>query len=186
MGRRWSNKENARDDLCGVWCRGAEKQRQLEEQAQRTIEIVGNVQLIYKRVILGVIIFVLLIFVLLDTAIFKQTIVSRNYLETKAIFESRKIVGESTVFSDCIYTFRDKQGNKQEIIVSIPKEDEPEYEIRIKYNKNNPEEYYTDRETMDKSEIIWYIVKLVALILLIFLFFNKKLLSKIGLSVGRK
>jgi phage terminase large subunit-like protein len=60
----------------------------------------------------------------------------------------------------------------------------PEESISVKYNENNPEDYYEEGATLDKSGMIWYIVKIVALILLIILFFNKKLLSKIGISAS--
>ena len=57
--------------------------------------------------------------------------------------------------------------------------------LPIKYNENNPQDYYEEGAIMDKSEIIWYMVKIILMILLITLFFNKKLLCKINISSRR-
>ena len=163
-----------------------EKKYQFEqENAEKVIETIGKVQLIYKRVIIGIIIAILLFFILIDTMIVKQTIVSRDYPETVATFVDRKTDGESTVFDDYIYTFTDRYGKKQEIIVSISKNDTPKQEIKLKYNENDPQDYYEEGSTMDKLGIIWYIVKIIALILLILLFCNKKLLSRVSISESR-
>lgn len=158
-----------------------EKQHQLEQQTEKIIEVVEKIQLIYKRVIIGIIIVILLVLILIDTAIFKQTIISKDYPEVTAVYVNKKDDEESNVFDDYIYTFTDKQGKQQEIIVSIPIDDNPQEEIKIKYNENNPQDYYEESSTMDKTGIIWYIVKVVAMILLIILFFNKRLLSKINI-----
>ena len=162
-----------------------ERQYQLEENSEKVIEVIEKAQLIYKRVIIGVIIAILLVFILIDSAIVKQTIVSKNYPEVTAILVDKKTDSESTVFDDYIYTFKDKQGRQQEITVSVSKNDEPKEEIKLKYNENNPQDYYEEGSTMDKSGIIWFIVKVVAMILLIILFFNKKLLSKVNISASR-
>ena len=52
-----------------------------EETAEKIIGIIGKVQLIYKRVIIGIIIIVLLVFILIDTILLKQTIKARDYIE---------------------------------------------------------------------------------------------------------
>ena len=156
------------------------------EQAEKVARAIEKFQLIYKRVILGIIMAILLVFILIDTAIFKQTIVSRNYIDTTAEFVKRIEDGESNIFDDCVYKFVDKNGVEQEIIYSISKEDEPDQTIKIKYNEKNPQDYYEEGATLDKTGIIWYIVKIVIFALLVVLFFNKKLLNKIGLSMSRK
>ncbi len=163
-----------------------EKSRTLkgEEAAEKVIGTMNRIYLIYVRVILGIIIAVLLLFVLIDTAILKQTIVARNYVETTAVFTGEKTDSKSKVFDDYIYTFTDKKENQQEIIVSASNYSELENEIKIKYNENNPQDYYEESATMDKNEMIWYIVTVVALILLIILFFNKKLLAKVLSNVS--
>ena len=161
-----------------------EKQKQLEENMVKVMEVVDKVQLIYKRVILGVIIAILLILILIDTAIFNQTLKAKDYIDTTAKYVDVKDDND-TVFDNYIYEFLDKKGNRQEITVGISKNESPEEEIKIKYNENNPQDYYEESAVMDKSGIIWYIVKIVFLVLLIILFFNKKLLNKIGISVGR-
>ena len=162
-----------------------EVQRQIEEKAGKAIEIAGKIQLIYKRVVIGIIIAILLFFILIDTAIVKQTIESRDYIDTTATFVEKKETSDSNNFDDCVYTFKDKEGNDQVIIVSVSKDEEPESIIKIKYNEKNPQDYYGEHSVMDKTGIIQYVVKIVAVILLLILFFNKKLLSKVNVSSGR-
>ena len=162
----------------------SENDMQKEENSEKVIAIIGKVQLIYKRVILGIIIAILLVITLIDTAIFKQTLKARNYIETTAVYVDKKDNGESSIFDDYIYTFEDNKGVQQKIIMSFSKDTHPEEEIKLKYNEDNPQDYYNDGMTFDKSEFIWYIVKIVVLILLVILFFNKKLLSKVNMSVG--
>ena len=159
-----------------------------KEKEEKIIGTIEKVQLIYKRIILGIIIVVLLIFILIDTAIFKQTIISRNYTETVATYVDKKNDSESEVYDDYLYEFVDKNGKRQEIIKSYPKDGSttPDSEIKIKYNENNPEDYYEEGSTMDKSGIIWYIVKVVAFVLLLVLFFNRKLLSKVNISSSKR
>lgn len=164
----------------------AKKQTKFINNIQKTEVIVGKVQLIYKRIILGIIIVVLLVFTLIDTVILKQTIISRNYTETTAAYVGKKNDGEYDAFNYYTYTFNDKNGNKHEAIVNVPDFETPKTEIKIKYNEINPLEYYDDSSTMDVKELIWYLVKLVAVILLIILFFNKQLLSKIYLSGSKR
>ena len=156
-----------------------------EETVEKVTEVVGKVQLIVKRVILGIIIVVLLVFILIDTAILKQTIVTKDYLDATAVYVNKKDNRDDNIFDEGIYTFTDNNGREQEIVVTISKEFEPKEKIKIKYNENNPQDYYGEDALMDKKELIWYIVKIVAMILLIVLFFNKKLLSKINVSAGR-
>lgn len=155
-----------------------------QEDMEKIMGIISKAQLIYKRVILGIIIAILLVFILIDTMIVKQTIKSKDYPEVTATLIDRKEDTESSAFIDCVYSFIDKNGKQQEITVSIPNDEQAEEEIKIKYNEKNPEDYYQEGATMDKSGIIWYIVKVVALILLVVLFFNKKILNKINISVG--
>ena len=117
-----------------------EVQRQIEEKAEKAIEIAGKIQLIYKRVVIGIIIAILLFLILIDTAIVKQTIKAKDYIDTTATFVEKKDTSDSNNFDDCVYTFKDKEGNDQEIIVSVSKDEEPESVIKIKYNKKNPQE----------------------------------------------
>lgn len=58
-------------------------------------------------------------------------------------------------------------------------------EIKIKYNENNPQDYYGEGSTLDKLGVIWYIVKIIALIISIFLLFNENILNKINLSIKK-
>jgi hypothetical protein len=50
--------------------------------------------------------------------------------------------------------------------------------------KKNPQDYYGEGNLMDNTKFLWFIVKIVAIILLTILFFSKKLLSKIHISAG--
>ena len=172
---------NDSDDFNQIQEINPEKQYQLAQETEKIVGVVEKIQLIYKRVILGIIIVILLVLILWDTMLFRQTIVAKDYIEATAVYVDKKNDGESNVFDDYIYTFKDKQGRQQEIIVSIPKDNNPEEEINLKYNENNPQDYYEEDSIMDKSGIIWYIVKVVVMILLIVLFFNKRLLSKFNI-----
>ncbi len=157
-----------------------------QEKAKEIIGIVGRVQLIYKRVILGIIIAILLFLTLIDTVIFKQTIISWNYVEATATYVDKKTDSSSELYDDYVYVFVDKNGSQQEVIKSLPKDGSitPKLEIKVKYNENNSQDYYEEGSTLDKSGMIWYIVKIVALILLLILFCNKKLLNKISISAS--
>jgi preprotein translocase subunit SecE len=159
-----------------------EQQQQLEENAQKVINVIEKASLIYKRIVLGFIIVVLIIFILIDTALYKQTKKAEGYTETTATYVEKKEDGGDSIFDDYIYTFKDKKGNDQQITVSVSKESIPEEQITIKYDENNPQEFFEEGATLDKTDMTWYIVKIVALVLLVFLFFNKRLLNKIGIS----
>ena len=114
--------------------------------------------------------------------IVKQTIIARNYIDAVANYVDKKSEGEVT--DDYLYTFIDKNGVEQEIVVSIFKDKEVEEKMKIKYNEKNPQDYYEEGMTYGNEGIMWYVVKIIALVLLIILFFNKRLLSKIGISAS--
>ena len=157
------------------------------EKIEKVNEVVGKVQLIIKRFVLGIVIFVLLILTLFETLIIKQTIIARDYIETTAMYVEKKETEDNSIFDDCIYTFEDKKGIQQRIIVGVSKDKNPDDKIHIRYDENNPQNFYEDGQVFDTSGVIWYIVKVVAIVLLNILFFHKKLLSKtnITMSVGR-
>lgn len=161
------------------------QQKYSEEDRQKVVDAIGKISLIYKRVIIGIAILVLVAISLFDTLLLKQTIVSKDYPEATAEYVSTKDEQESDVFKDCIYTFTDKNGKQQEIVISISKDEQPEREVKIKYNEKDPQDYYQESSVLDKSGIIWYIVKIVAILVLIILFFNKKLLSKVNISASK-
>ncbi len=162
-----------------------EKQYKMEEAGQKAIEIIEKAQLIYKRVVLGIIIIVLLGLVIFDALIFKQTIEAKDYIDVVATYVEEKDNEEDSVFNDYIYTFKDKKGNNQEIVISYANDYVAPEKVKIKYNENNPQDFYEEGGTFSQSGIIWFVVKIIALVLLIILFFNKKLLSKVSLSVNR-
>ena len=155
------------------------------ENIEKVEEVVNKIQLISKKIIIGILIAILFILIIFDSFIVFQTIKAKDYIETTAVLVSKKEENDSEVFDDYIYSFEDKKGNNQEITISISKDSSAQEKLKIKYNENNPSDYYEETALLDKSGTVWYIVKIVALILLIILFFNNKLLNKINLSIGR-
>lgn len=156
----------------------------MNENNEKTLEVVNKIQLIVKRVILGMIILPLLFFILLDTILLKQTIKSRNYDDAIATCTDIKVDKDDSMFDDYIYTFTDKNGKEQEIVMSIAEDEVPKQTVKIKYNEKKPQDFYEETAILSKKDITWYIVRVVILVLLIFLFFNKKILNKLNLSVS--
>lgn len=159
-----------------------EANSRLEEKAIEIMSVVQKIQLIIKRVILGIIIFVLLIFVLIDTMLLKQTIKSKDYIPTTATYVEKN--SEASEFSECLYVFYDKQNIEHEITVSCSDNITIKDKIKVKYNEKNPKDFYEESTLLDKNGITWYAVKVVAIVLLIILFFNKKLLNSINFSTS--
>ena len=154
------------------------------EKVEKAHELINKIELIYKRIIIGIVILVLLLFTLLEIGIVFQTIKAKDYIETTARFVEIRD-SEYDNYEDYVYVFEDKNGKEQEIIESYYKESStPESEIKIKYNEKNPQDYYGEGNLMDNTKFLWFIVKIVAIILLTILFFSKKLLSKIHISAG--
>ncbi len=154
-----------------------------QEKIEKAIEAANKFELFFKRLFIAIMFIFILILILIDNAILKQTIKAKDYIPTTATYVGRKDETEDSIFNDHIYTFEDKKGNSQEITMSISNDRTPEDEINIKYNEKDPTDYYTEGAYFKKSDIIWYIVKVVVAILLVVLFFNEKLLNKIRLSV---
>lgn len=127
------------------------------KSAQKLVGVASDIQLIYKRVILGIIIFVLFI-LLLDVNIIKQTIKAKDYFETTAEYVSKKDSSNDSI-SDYIYAFEDQDGNREEIVLSIDSKTEPKEKIKIKYNEKNPKEYYAEGSLMTKNNYILFIIK---------------------------
>ncbi len=147
------------------------------ELVQKVDKVIDTARLVYKRVVLGVIIIILLFLIFIDTALFKQTLKAKNYIDATATYVDVKDE------YGYIYTFNDKNGNSHEIELSSVIT--PTDEVKIKYNENNPAEYYEESALLDKAEFAWYIVKIVLVVLLTILFFNKELLSRISLSLSK-
>ena len=78
--------------------------------------------------------------------------------------------------------FTDKEGNEQSVIISVSQDSSPKEEIKVKYNENNPKDYYEETAILDKNGIIWFGAKIVIIIILVIIFFNKKLLSMINIT----
>ena len=158
-----------------------EMQQKIDENVIKAEELITKASLIYKRVIIGIVIVVLIISLLIDSALFKQTIKSKGYTETVATLVDQK-EDEDSIFDEYIYSFEDKNGKMQEIIVSVSKGGIPEDEVSVKYNENDPGDYYTEGMTMTKSGMIWFGVKIVIMVLLMLLFSSRKALEKIHIS----
>ena len=156
-----------------------------EEDIKKAQIFIDNLIIIVYRVILGVIIFGLLLFIMFDTLIVKQTIKAKDFIETTATISEKKTDGDSKVFDNYIYTFEDKDGNKQEVELSFSKDSTPDDKINIKYNEKDPQDFYEESATFDKGQIIGYIFKIVVLIVLIILFLSKRFLRKLSISVRR-
>ena len=159
-----------------------ETERKINEQMEKVGDVINKVSLIVKRVILGIIIFVLFLIILFDVGMVKQTIKAKDYIDTTATYVDVSD-GHGEVFVDYVYSFEDKDGKSHNIVVSFSKDETPDQKLKIKYNPSNPEDFYQESNVYDKSGIIWFVVKIVIEVLLVILFFNKKLLSKINLSV---
>lgn len=154
------------------------------ETVEKISRVLGKVSLIFKRIILGIIFIVLLILVLFDTALFKQTIKSKDYIDTIAMYSYKKETSDGYIFDDYIYTFEDTKGKVQEITIGISKDEGAPDTIKIMYDENNPQEFYQEGNILSKSGIIWYFVKILLLIGVIVLFFSKRALNKISISVS--
>lgn len=157
-----------------------------EENVQKTYEIVEKAQILVKRIIIAILIFFMSFTMLFEVGIFAQTIRALKYEETTATYIQQVENEDDDIFNSYLYNFEDKNGNKQEIIVDVSKSFDPEDEIMVKYDKSNPQDFYTEYSLMDTQEFIWFAVKLVFIIFLAMLFLNKNWLSKINLSVGKR
>lgn len=157
-----------------------------EETVNKVLNTIEKINLLYKRIVIVLIIIVLLVLIAIDTAIVKQTIKSKDYIETTAVYVGEKKDDEADIFDDHIYTFEDKEGKQQEITYSVSRGETPEKEINIRYNEKDPQDYYSKGQIITKWGVVWYIVKIVAVILLVLLFFNEKLLKKIRITSGSK
>ena len=162
-----------------------EQEAQITKNAENIEVAIEKLQLIIKRIILGIILFFLFLFNLFDMMILKQTIESKDYIDATATYEDQKENSKSENLKDYIYTFQDRKGKKQEIIVSYFQDEEVKNKIKIKYNEKKPQEYYQEGQIFDKKGIFWYSIRIIMMILLIMLFFNKKLLSKINIFVSK-
>ena len=99
--------------------------------------------------------------------------------------QGRKLTEQQTnYFKDS--KIRNKNGNKQEIVISVGKDNQPEDKIKIKYDENNPNEFYEEGSTFNTSGMIGYVIKIIILIVLIIIFFNTKLLRKFHFSISKK
>jgi len=157
-----------------------------EGNVQNAYEIVEKAQILVKRIVIVILIFFISFTMLFEVGIFAQTIRALKYEETTATYIQQVENEDDDIFNSYLYTFEDKKGNKQEIIVDVSKSFDPEDEIMVKYDESNPQEFYTESSLMDAKEFIWFAVKLVFIIFLAMLFINKNWLRKINISTGKR
>ena len=74
------------------------------ELAHDIDKIMDTVQLLYKRIVLVLIIIILLFLIFVDTALFKQTLKAKNYIDATATYVNVNYGSEH----EYIYTFSDK------------------------------------------------------------------------------
>ena len=153
---------------------------ELRENVEVIFDAVDTVDILFKRIILACVIAFLIFLTVFDFLIIFQTIKAIGYTETTATFVS-KTEDPSSKLTNYIYTYKDKKGVEYsaDISTSLLLDEK----IKIKYNKKNPEQFYSPGGLMDVGKLIWFIVKLVAIVLLILLFFNKEELRKIHMRV---
>lgn len=159
---------------------------QVSEKVEKVYEVVDKLSLVVKRIVLGIVIFFLFFSVLFDTGLVIQTVTSRNYINVTAEYVETKETEEDEVFNDVLYSFTDTKGRTQIITEFVSKDETPANEISIKYNEDDPQKYYGEGATLKISGSIFYLVKIIILVVLIVLFFNKNLLSKIHISVSSR
>ena len=159
------------------------KDDKVSENANKAVEVYEKIQLIITRIILGGFIIFLFVFILIDVGIVVQTIKSKDYIETTATYVETIENIDNSEFNECKYTFLDKRENTQEIKISFC--DEPRDKVKIKYNENNPQDYYEENSIMSKSGWIWFYGKLILFALLIGIFCNKDLLKRTSISISK-
>lgn len=154
------------------------------DNIEKIANLVGEARILYQRIIIGIVILVLVILTLLDVVIIRQTMKSMDYEETYASLVETKKDDSNEDFVDNIYVFKDNQGNEHKIVTSGTTEDVPKESIRVRYDESNPEINYWEGKLADKNKMTWFGIKIVAIIVLLLIFFNKKLLSKGEIGIG--
>ena len=151
----------------------------MEENAQKAVVILDKVIIAYKRILLIAPILILLIIVFFETTTVVKTIKAKNYIETTATYVNKSNnEDDSELFDDYIYSFEDIKGTRQEITISIPQEEQPPKEIKIKYDNTNTKKYYKKTQIFSSFEMLFYVIKVIILLVLTIIFFNKNLLRK--------
>ena len=150
--------------------------------AEKTRVLVNKISLIINRVVLGIIIFILFIVLLIYGLLIIQTIKTRDYIDATAKYVTIKENDEDSELKYYIYEFADNKGNHHEIVESSF-DDHPQSTIKIIYDEDNPEKYYTEGSRLDAAGIVVFFLLLIIELYLIYLFFNKKLLSGIMFSI---
>ncbi len=160
----------------------------IQENVEKVVNAVGKARLIYRRIVVAGLAGVLLLFILADAGVFVQTYRARNFIRTQATYVAEKNDIDSDIFKECIYSFVDRKGQKHEIVITLSSDElETMGEDReILYNEKDPEDFYTKNAVYERTEIpsiiMWNVVKIIALIFLIVLFFNKELLATMNVK----
>ena len=152
--------------------------------ANKIYDVAGKANYIYKKVAFGIAILVVLVLILLNSLVLKQTIKARNYEETIAVYTGEQGSESDDVFTDYKYIFKDKLGNEHVISIFELKENPVKKEVKVKYDANNPDNYYDEGSLLDKKGKRNLIIEVIILIILVFIFFNKRILTKIPLVIS--
>ena len=153
---------------------------------EKMYQVANSVEVIVSRVIIGFILLVLLILIAIDSVLIKQTIQSKDYIETTATLSHNAGESEDGLWYKYAYTFLDKNNVKHEIIIEIPKESVSQATDTkiIRYNENNPEEYADENMILSKNGFIWFGIKVGAFVILIILFINIRKFSNINFKIN--
>lgn len=138
------------------------------EKINKIEKIDNTINSIIKKVIIGIIVLVLIVFTFIDSLLLKQTIKARNYERTNATYTNSK-----DDFNDRIYVFKDNEGKEHKTYLPSLENSKPKILVKVKYNINDPEENYNENELLSTSQIIFYIIKIIAIIILLMILFNK-------------
>lgn len=153
-----------------------ENKRLIDEIREAISNIPNENVLIYKRCLITLVLFFLVILIIIDVLNLRTTLISKDFIETTATYVETKEKFTNDAGTECIYTFKDKNGTKQDIVVIVDKN--CENEIKIKYDENNLQNYYTESALLNSKEMFWFILKIAAVIPLTILLFSEKLLNK--------
>ena len=156
-----------------------EEQKKFIVKMGNIMDKIENISILHNiRVLIIIPLFILGIFIYIDSLTIRTTIITKDFVETTATYVETKEKFSNDPENEYVYTFEDKYGNNHEIVV-IQKNENPETKIKVKYNENNPENYFTEDSLMNNKMIFWFIIKILATISLIILLFDKKILNKI-------
>ena len=154
-----------------------ETMKNIEYGAEQIDFVIHKFSIIIRRIMIGIVFLIVAIFIFFDILSINQTIKIKDYTVATATFTNESVELNEDL-SDYVYTFEDTNGISHSIVVTHFSNITVDNQINIKYNPENPEEYYMEDSSFDKLDVIGLIVKIIIEILLVVLFFNKNLINK--------